>query len=270
MPALLQHSPRLFSALGFLLLGTSAACAGVVEPYAPNKAAISVAAFARYDASDGFLLNESKDQDTASVPGAPGYRNLLTSTAWQIADPGSHPKDMAVGTVSLNFDAGAGGDPDTMSIEFSGSVSNFAGLVGPTLADFGSVGLKASAYFYLDPFYSGMPAGTLVGSIYLNGLRPAEDYETFSLTVDDGGRPLLTIAPGDPGANVPLYSGNGYSIFLEYSMVVPAGIDPPFALSAGGSIQAVPEPAPALLLATGIAALALRSRHRPGRSLRLG
>lgn len=253
---------RLAITVPLLLLAAGAACAGAIAPYSPNKAFIFVTGLGSFEAVGGQIRDGNRDSAVASVPGDIGYRNLVFAGVSAVPDPGSAAKDIARGDASLRFDLGAGADPDLLSISFSGTVSNSSAYVGASLADTATVALSAGTFFYLDPIFSGLPNGTLVGMLHLDGLRTAAAYETFSLKVEDAvtETPLLALMPGDAATDLPLYIGIGYSIRVNYVMAVPSGIDPPFELTLGGTIQSIPEPASAMLLLAGAAMALVRRR----------
>jgi hypothetical protein len=71
--------------------------------------------------------------------------------------------------------------------------------------------------------------------------------------------------------DVPLFSGDSYTLDLVYRMEVPFGVDPDFVLTVGMSAVPVPEPHAAALLLAGLGVLggaARRSRIRKGREAR--
>ena len=242
-----------------LLLGVAlTAQAGVVESYSPNKAFLQAGGSAQFL---GPLASPppatSSDFAVASVPGSPGYDNDAEVNL-ALAPPAG--LGTAQGQLRVTFNAGAGAAADTFAFDASGTASALTADGGPGNPLSAQVSLAGSFTFYLDPIYSGLAAGAYAGALSLPGLRGADAFESFSLVLFNSHGPVMTRLPGQVAVYVPLYIGENYQLRFNYEMAVPHGIDPPFALSLAGSIQAVPEPAASLLLLAGLAVVAGRGR----------
>lgn len=222
---------------------------------APAALAVSAPVFSGFPAGGLFQTVAASSVQARSLP-----------------DGRSGPKDTADGRVAVRYTVGTGGVDDSFQFDFSGTVSNEdSWLTADKQADTASVRLRGTIVIEASQNSgdrTGLWFGDRAGSITLQPLRAAAAYESFSLQVSafyQPGRPvLLTQAAGDPGATLDLFFGERYILQLDYTMQVPAGIDPPFSLQLAGSVSAVPEPVPAALLAAGLLVLTLCRRRTPG------
>lgn len=245
------------------------AAAGVVQDFAPNFVAISVAADASFI---GVVIDPGTPGSDFAIaaPGAPiPYRNLVSASTSAAPTTGA-AKDTAAGTVALRFDPGVGAAADSFSITASGSASASAAFAADGSPAAARVSLSGSAFFRVDAGFGGVAPGTAVGRLLLDGLRapsifaPAGPVEVFTLSVSDAstGAVLASLLPGGGPAAVTLHADRSYEIGFKYQFDVPHGIDPPFDWTAGGSIAAIPELPAAWLLAAGLPLLAAGRKFR--------
>lgn len=242
-----------------LLIALAGPAQALILDAAPNKVFTSASAEAAFEGAASLAAN---DTQTAVIeyPGMPGG----AAAGVALRPFSGAAKDQASGSLAISFLGGAGALADSFSFTFSGTVSAESALAAPGDPASARVTLQGAMFFYLDPLFTGLPAGSLLGSLRVDGLRTALPYESFSMTLSDetaGTSSLLT--PGGPGADLPLLMGHGYSVTAAYTMAVPHGIDPDFALVLGGTaaLQPVPEPNSGWLALLGLAWLA--SRRRP-------
>jgi MYXO-CTERM domain-containing protein len=225
---------------------------------APNKVFTRASAEAAFE---GVANLTASDVRTAVIeyPGTPG--GAAASVA--LLPFSGAAKDQASGSLAISFLGGAGALADSFSFTFSGTVSAESALAAPGDPASARVTLQGQMFFYLDPLYTGLPAGSLLGSLRVDGLRSALPYESFSMTLSDntGGTSML-LTPGGPGADLALLMGHGYSVTAAYTMAVPHGVDPDFSLVLAGTaaLQPVPEPNSGWLALLGLAWLAARRR----------
>jgi len=166
------------------------------------------------------------------------------------------PKDIASGGVAISFLGGAGLATDRLSISFSGMASALAAEAGPGAPASAMVSLRAFMTFYLDPAYTGLAPGTVIGLLSSDALRPAGPYENFGMQLWDTSGGLSESFPGGfSGSSLPLIVGHAYEINASYVMDVPYGVDPAISLTMTVT-AAVPEPATLLLWLSGLLGLA--------------
>lgn len=241
-----------------LLIALSAPAQALILDAAPNKV------FTRASAEAAFTgVTSLTDGDAQiAVVETPGVAGGATAGVALLPFSGA-PKDQASGNLAISFLGGAGSAADSFSFTFSGTVSAVSALAAAADPASARVTLQGLMLFYLDPAYTGLPAGTLLGSLRADGLRAAASYESFSLILsDDTAGTSTTLLPGGAGHDLPLLVGHGYSLTASYTMEVPHGVDPDFSLTLGGAalLQPVPEPNAGWLALAGLAWLAARRR----------
>ena len=246
------------SAILALLALLGAPAQALILDAAPNK----VFTFAQATASFvGVAMLSATDSQTAVVEN-PGIAGGALAGVTLLPFSGD-AKDQATGQLQISFLGGAGSAADTFSISLMGTASAVSALAAAGDPALAQVQLRGGLFFYLDPAYTGLPAGTPLGVLHAQALRAAEAYESFSMTLQDTVSGVTTVlSPGGSSFDLPLWIGHGYTIVADYTMTVPHGVDPAFSLTLAGSAvaAAVPEPNTLWLGLVGSAWLARRRR----------
>lgn len=241
----------LFAALAF-------PAQAVILDASPNKVFTRASAEAAFT---GAASLTDSDAHTAVIE-TPGVAGGAAASVALLPFSGA-PKDQASGSLAISFLGGAGSAADSFSFTFNGTVSAVSALAAAADPASARVMLQGLMLFYLDPAYTGLPAGTLHGTLHADGLRAASAYESFSLTLADTTAGTSTLLlPGGAGHDLALRVGHGYALTASYTMDVPHGVDPDFTLALTGTaaLQPVPEPNAGWLTLAGLAWLAVRRR----------
>lgn len=244
-----------FIVAGTLATAVSTAVAGPVNEFAFNRVHVYTKALTQFQGST-VTLTDSPPPVTGIVdyPDVP----LAYSTSSSIMPAIGDIKDLARGSIELSVLLGSLSAADTFTITASGTASAVNAYAAPGDPATAIVELLATASFYLDEF--GV-AGSYLGAVHVDALRSAAPYETFNVKISSLGHGVIaTLLPGSPAAEIPLHSGDSYTLDVLYRMEVPFGVDPDFELTVGMSALPVPEPKSAFLLLAGLGALWAGSR----------
>jgi len=240
------------------LVAAVPAAAGPVNEFAFNRVSVFTKALTQFIGT-GTTLTDSP----APTLGVVDYPDsaLTFSSASALTPFTGAGKDEAAGSVSLTVLLQSGSGADLFSFAASGRASAMAALAAPGDSASAYVELIATAGFYLDDLGPAGPAGTFIGTLHVDGLRTQNAYETFDVKVSSLGHGVIaTLLPGVPGMDVPLYSGDRYTLDLLYRMEVPFGIDPEFNLTVSASAAPVPEPMSYALMLAGLGTLLVGRR----------
>jgi len=235
------------------VMGAAPAAAGPVNEFAFNRVPVYTRALTQFVGASTTLTDEPTPIN--AIVDDPEIARTFTSESALLPYSGA-PKDEAAGSISLTVLLQNGSGADLFSFAASGRASAVAALAAPDDPASAVVELIATAGFHLDSFGPATPAGMLLGTLHVDGLRAADDYETFKVEVSSLGHGVIdTLLPGMPALAVPLHSGDTYTLNLVYRMEVPFGVDPEFNLAFGASAAPVPEPMSYAFMLVGLGML---------------
>lgn len=263
----MKYALKCTSAVVLALCAASAA-AGPVNEFAFNRVHVYTKALTQFQGGATTLTH-----DPAPVTGIVDYPDvpLAYAASSAILPATGDAKDEARGSVEVSVLLGSLSAADVFTFTASGTASAVNAYAAPEDPATAIVELVATASFYLDAF--GVP-GSYLGTVHVDALRAANPYESFDVKVSSLGHGVIaTLLPGAPATDVPLFSGDSYTLDLVYRMEVPFGVDPDFELTVGMSALPVPEPDGAILLLAGLGvmgAAARWSRALKGAGLRSG
>ena len=249
-----------------LLAGGSAQASTILGTHSANGVVSTATAVAGFGSASGDdLVSSPPSTDISDIGASPGTSVTANATNAPMGGTGT-----AEGQATLNFTYGTAITDDTFEFLFDATASALTAQnlppVVPGAEDADAlVFLVLRAEFMLDSGIGGALTDDFLGFLNLESLRPTHLYETFSASVLDDSASVASLLPGSGPAAVPLFADHFYEIEISYTYQVPHGIDPSESLTVAGSIghTPIPEPSTALLLALGLAGLAVGSRKKP-------
>lgn len=248
----------------------------ILNQYAPNGAQMNTQVRVGYLAPGTplppfFIFGPSgSDNDNIAVDPTSGpVVNVVSSSVAGVTPPLSSAgaKDVINASVTQTYELGApfpGASLsfDQLSFNLTGSASALDAQISPGNPLDAYVEIKASIFFFLDSL---LGAG-VVGSMAFPAIRPLQAHELYLFqSVMEESLPVFFHYAGEADESFNLSTGHFYTIQLEYAMLVPYGVDPPFHISIINPFSspvnpALPEPSGAALMLLSAAAIRKRKR----------
>ena len=183
----------------------------------------------------------------------------------------SGPKDIAEGTLSIDFEygspvAGSTVADDVLTFSIDSTLSAVDAHNSAEQRSDAFVNATGTFTVFIDPGFGGATTGELVGHLDLPALRALATHETsLQMTVSANTTVIGGVSAGGAGSTLDLFAGNGYTIKYGYSARVPFGIDPHFTTLDSVVWRSValeiPAPGAAGVLVPGLAVAASRRRR---------
>jgi len=264
--------PRLTSILALTitlqLLPVEALANSVLDHCSLNGITVSADVLVGYNGIGSTIPADYSSASDTRPPIVPptATDTALASTAVLPAGGGS-AKDKIDGTMRSRFEFGipiGSVGQDTVTLEAAGIASAQNSLNAAGNAAAAEISGEARAEFFID-IVPGLDCDTFLELPEVRLLEPYETLLEINVIMDPNGAAvsLGTFGPGSPSQTINLPEDHAYLIQLNYDMLVPFGVDPPFSFTlpitigpspaAVPTLEAIPTIGGALLvLATGL------------------